>query len=696
MPSFRQTGAPLPLAGGGGSPDATNPDWVRDGRLNSAWFTTSSREPASAYVYVDLGAVRPVTGVRWVFSRTGWADAVAIGLSSDATAWTNVAEVGNATALAWQELSLSGSARYVRFFFTNPNGDARLGYLAEVEVWGEPSPATTATPVPPTVAPPDPTSTPLPPTNTPAPPTATPTTAPVASPVASPVAPTATPPTAGVPTGATLMGWYDINPASGVPEYEKTKYQPGAFATGFAYTDPTWGTTTVEDAGSYAGWDFHPTLNYASQRYQSTSNWFTFGLNRDATVAVVWRGGSTVPAWLAGWEPAGSVKATWTYPSGTVVHPTLQVYHKTFAAGEVALGGVNDPGVSTSRDTYWVLLAEADSRPSSPPAVPSGYEVPVPGATCPAWLHDTHTTTGPDGQTYPTWHPLIDPVYWCSYRHEHGTDPSHFDPAWEPAFGVASTAMGMTEPHAGFKVYVFDHNGYRWAIVHHFGTAGLGRLCQRHHEFQLAIKDLATGQILADLHFVADYGTATPTDQPTVRYTPPDCPAQGDSSIGGAKRMIPYPDSGTGTGYEPWTFAAPLPVLGLSGALTINTRDPIVVCNRVPECDAPFVTGNSGSTRFVSPANGFGWTDPGHGASFCTDPMGRAVVTCGPGTVRQTVVPGANASLGFVPAGFNCVDTGWGRPYVCGADLFSFVPVNYEDALQTGVDAQGRPTYGPN
>ena len=476
--------APLPLVGSGSSTHATNARRVLDGSLETDWHTTANRTPSSAYVYVDLGVVRPVTGVRWVFNQTGGADAVQIGFSTNATDWTAVANVGNAPAFEWQDLLVSASTRYVRFYFTNPNQDSRLGYLAEVEVWGDPT---------------APGETPVPPTAMPVPPTATPTATATPTPTATP-----TSPADGDPAATTLMSWYDIRPASGVPDYQLTAYQPGAFATGWTYTDPSWGATTIEDAGTFAGWDFHPTLNHASQRYQSTPDWFTFGLTRDATVAVVWRGGTTVPSWLAGWERAGEVRATWTYPSGQVVHPTFPVYRTSFAAGEVALGGVNDPGLSATLDTYWVLLAEADSTPPAPPPVPSGREAPVPGATCPAWLHDAHTTTGKDGKTYPTWHPLIDPVYWCSYRHEHGTDPAHFDPGWRPAFGEASSAMGMTEPHPGFKVYVIDHNGYRWGIVHHFGTASLARLCQPHHEVQIAIKDLATGQIVADLRFVAD------------------------------------------------------------------------------------------------------------------------------------------------------------------------------------------------
>src|SRR5437899_3225580 len=45
---------------------------------------------------------------------------------------------------------------------------------------------------------------------------------------------------------------------------------------------------------------------------------------------------------------------------------------------------------------------------------------PVAGQPCPSFLHDSWVTTGPDGNSYPTWHPAIDPRYGCFYGHEHG------------------------------------------------------------------------------------------------------------------------------------------------------------------------------------------------------------------------------------------------------------------------------------
>jgi hypothetical protein len=101
-----------------------------------------------------------------------------------------VASRGNATANTWQALSVSTAARYVRFLFANPNKDAHLGYLAEVEFWpgtaktaGEDaSEAESAATAAPTVRP---TRTPRPPrpTRTPVPPTETATPLPTATPV---------------------------------------------------------------------------------------------------------------------------------------------------------------------------------------------------------------------------------------------------------------------------------------------------------------------------------------------------------------------------------------------------------------------------------------------------------------------------------------------------------------------------------
>lgn len=64
----------------------------------------------------------------------------------------------------------------------------------------------------------------------------------------------------------------------------------------------------------------------------------------------------------------------------------------------------------------------------------------TPNERCPTWLHDIHVAPGKlheqdvisiesEAQQYwRTWHPLIDPIYWCYYGHEHGGFPGSYPP----------------------------------------------------------------------------------------------------------------------------------------------------------------------------------------------------------------------------------------------------------------------------
>ncbi|WP_202382016.1 hypothetical protein [Leucobacter chromiireducens] len=70
--------------------------------------------------------------------------------------------------------------------------------------------------------------------------------------------------------------------------------------------------------------------------------------------------------------------------------------------------------------------------------------------TCPAALHASYQTIGPDGKIYPTWHPaqVTDPATGetCSFGHEHGADPRSsniFD--WVSAF-YAPSDLAQGEP----------------------------------------------------------------------------------------------------------------------------------------------------------------------------------------------------------------------------------------------------------
>ena len=101
------------------------------------WITEGDEPPADGSVVLDLGEVKPVGSIRWLFAVGEMAGGMRIEVSTDRREWTLVAEPGNAPIDEWQELVLPEpvEARYVRFAFVNVGSDEQVGGLAEVEVW---------------------------------------------------------------------------------------------------------------------------------------------------------------------------------------------------------------------------------------------------------------------------------------------------------------------------------------------------------------------------------------------------------------------------------------------------------------------------------------------------------------------------------------------------------------------------------
>lgn len=88
--------------------------------------------------------------------------------------------------------------------------------------------------------------------------------------------------------------------------------------------------------------------------------------------------------------------------------------------------------------------------------------VPGPGDNCTVEIHNQFSTTGPDGKTYPTWHPPTDPGTGCSFGHEHGRDPRDSDLSGRVGaipFGYANEQLDVWDPsgkrhedHVGHKI----------------------------------------------------------------------------------------------------------------------------------------------------------------------------------------------------------------------------------------------------
>lgn len=164
--------------------------WLADDASASTAWQTSASYPGLGIASYDLGTTRSLGLVRWLYRESGYADAMYLQVSSDGASWRTMLASGNSAALRWQGVILNTSARYVRFVFTNPNRDPKLGSLAEVQFW-------------------PPTTSPLPFVNydapapiIPATPTSTATPARAPSPAATATAPP-TPTTAALPPTAT-------------------------------------------------------------------------------------------------------------------------------------------------------------------------------------------------------------------------------------------------------------------------------------------------------------------------------------------------------------------------------------------------------------------------------------------------------------------------------------------------------------
>ncbi|MFN3266511.1 MAG: hypothetical protein ACK41E_06680, partial [Deinococcales bacterium] len=216
------------------------------------------------------------------------------------------------------------------------------------------------------------------------------------------------------------------------PSYRNLKYQP-----------------RYSQYPGYIGWDSLTIPTSDSSR----SDWLVFKLNRPAVVALVWN--KTAP-WLLDWMRGGDI------PGG------YKSYKKTFPAGEVKL-----PSPGKGNPAYELLLAEENGTPSGapalPPQAPEGATVPQPNQTCPDWLHRMYSVTARDGNNYGTWHPQIDPVYWCYFRHEHGADPALIGYNGAALEYVAKLFNDQAEIHEGFKSFVIrdETSGVGWYISVH-------------------------------------------------------------------------------------------------------------------------------------------------------------------------------------------------------------------------------------
>lgn len=128
-------GSPLAIADAWSSDGGSSAWDAIDGDQNTAWVSASGY-PSQAIITVDLGSLRSLTGVRWMYSETGGADSMRLQVSEDGQNWTQLATTSNRAPYTWEGAYTDANARFVRLVFDNPNGAIALGNVAEFQIWG--------------------------------------------------------------------------------------------------------------------------------------------------------------------------------------------------------------------------------------------------------------------------------------------------------------------------------------------------------------------------------------------------------------------------------------------------------------------------------------------------------------------------------------------------------------------------------
>ena len=426
----------------------------------------------------------------------------------------------------------------------------------------------------------------------------------------------------------------------------------------------------------YEGWDVLET----PWSDESSADWLHLNLNRAARIVVVWE--NSAP-WLSGWQK-GQTSLTENDRTKEFVS-----YTKDFKKGDVVLGG---PGKDKGR--YTVLIAEKDGVASQEPPLPkSDYERPMANATCPSWLHNAYTAVGPDGNLYRAWHPQIDPIYWCYFGHEHGSDPSLV--GYDAKLNFTATYNKLqAEQHQGFKGFAIrdEEQDLGWYINVHATTSDIARVCAQFHTVVVAVTDLSSGELLAELSYKGDFGgvVANRKDKrdnvPLI--TPALCPEQKVSDAGTrpVKRIrVANESSIENNDYERW-FGGITKELGMDFkrdfGIEIDIRNPGTSCNTFA-CTGDHVNNSQGDKRTIRLKEIRIKHDPFKDADsdgvFYTNPYGTAPATKGEeGAVRQYIKPGLDVTS---PDAFFASQDAWRARYtsehkVPGLELESSLSFN--------------------
>ncbi len=434
----------------------------------------------------------------------------------------------------------------------------------------------------------------------------------------------------------------------------------------------------------FEGWDMFSTPWPGEY---TEADWLSLTLNRDAVVAVLlneWQYNEATKnntlGVFADWQPG-----TTTGEDEKKNEVSYNTFTKSFAKGEAKL-----PPIGMN---YIVLLAEAGGVPSVIPALPQGETLqPAPNEKCPEWLSaKIWQAPGPDKLMYKSWHPQIDPIYWCYYEHEHGSDPSLVGYKQAAFEYTAFKNDNQPELHEGFKGFALQDTtkdmGYYINI--HSETGVISRACARHHTVVFAVTRLSTGELLAELSYKGDFGAVKNNQtgdvfQPSLDKCADQAQIAAQNEPAG-RRIRVFEGGNDPGGYEQWDGGLPRS-LGFdypewSAGMGIDIRNPATGCNSTG-CTGALKTDSNADQRTLEfhevtlKYNGFLDGADGDGV-FYTDVYGtKPLQATDAGAVKQYIQPG----LDIVLDGFFTTQDPWRGLYL---DTHDVPGIELEDSLGT-------------
>lgn len=304
-----------------------------------------------------------------------------------------------------------------------------------------------------------------------------------------------------------LLKWFEVKLNSKLPTQPRTRstrYLPGGAP--YVMSEERYPNEPLNDtaaAGRYAGWDLLKLPYYGAD----VDDWLRVGLNRDARLCVTLGWQLEEDLSLPGWTRSGVGVA----PAGSPVDlnddmpqpEKAGVFCRDASAGVVTIprAGLLARGAFG----YDLLLGEADGSPPPRPAAPPGRGAVAPNARCPDHLHDLWVTGAHDpddadtaGKTWQSWHPQVDPIYWCYYGHDHGTAP-YFMGGWAPKWHYTAWKNNrQSESHIGFKGYGLRSGGADYYFALHASTSDMRRVHERFHTVTMTAA--VAGEVVADIN----------------------------------------------------------------------------------------------------------------------------------------------------------------------------------------------------